>query len=108
VGVSFPIFEHTGVKTVMNCTGRVVDPDNPDRSVDQAQLDIVREYVDSALPTLGQDIIAAETCRYTMTPMKTSLLIVIPHIRTVSSPRHVEGTASSSHLQSAVLEDAAP
>jgi len=67
-GNGFPIFEHAGVKMVLDCTGRVVDPEDSDRSVDQSQLDMVRTYVARILPTLGDDIIATETCRYTMTP----------------------------------------
>jgi sarcosine oxidase len=67
-GVGFPIFEHAGVKMVLDCTGPVVDPDDPDRAVDQSRLDRLRAYVASILPTLGDDIIETETCRYTMTP----------------------------------------
>ncbi len=67
-GVGFPIFEHAGVKMVLDCTGPVVDPDDPDRAVDQSRLDMLRAYVARILPTLGDDIIETETCRYTMTP----------------------------------------
>jgi monomeric sarcosine oxidase len=67
-GVGFPIFEHAGVKMVLDCTGPVVDPNDPDRAVDPSRLDSLRAYVASILPTLGDDIIETETCRYTMTP----------------------------------------
>jgi sarcosine oxidase len=73
-GVGFPIFEHTGVKVVLDCTGRVVDPDDLDRAVDRSQLDLVRAYVASVLPSLGEDIMATETCRYTMTPDQDFIL----------------------------------
>jgi monomeric sarcosine oxidase len=73
-GNGFPIFEHAGVKIVLDCTGRVVDPDDPDRSVDPSQLDMVRAYVASILPTLGDEIIETETCRYTMTPDEDFIL----------------------------------
>jgi glycine/D-amino acid oxidase-like deaminating enzyme len=66
--VGFPIFEHRGVKLLVDCTGPVVEPDDPDRRPDQAVLDRVRAYAASILPSLGSDIIEAETCRYTMTP----------------------------------------
>jgi sarcosine oxidase len=66
-GVGFPIFDHPGVKVVLDRTGPVVDPDDPDRSVEQSRLDRVRAYVASILPTLGDDIIETNTCRYTMT-----------------------------------------
>ncbi len=67
-GVGFPIFEHAGVKMVLDCTGPIVDPDDTDRSVNQSRLDMLRTYVTRILPTLGDDIIETETCRYTMTP----------------------------------------
>jgi monomeric sarcosine oxidase len=73
-GVGFPIFEHAGVKMILDRTGPIVDPDDPDRSVDQAVLAKVRAYVSSLLPTLGDNIIGAETCRYTMTPDEDFIL----------------------------------
>ena len=73
-GVGFPIFEHAGAKMLLDCTGPVVAPDDPDRSVDQDVLDRVRRYIASLLPTLGEDIIEAETCRYTMTPDEDFIL----------------------------------
>jgi len=73
-GVGFPIFEHSGVKMVLDCTGPVVDPQDTDRSVDPAVLSRVRAYVASILPTLGEDIIETETCRYTMTPDEDFIL----------------------------------
>ncbi len=73
-GVGFPIFEHAGAKMLLDCTGPLVEPDDPDRSVDQDVLGRVRSYVASLLPSLGEDIIAAETCRYTMTPDEDFIL----------------------------------
>jgi sarcosine oxidase len=67
-GVGFPIFNHTAVKMTMDCTGPVVDPEDPDRKVEKPQLDLLRNYAATILPTLGTDIVQAETCRYTMTP----------------------------------------
>jgi len=67
-GVGFPIFEHVGVKMVMDCAGPVVDPDDPDRTPVAVQQDEAREYAAGILPTLGGDIIETETCLYTMTP----------------------------------------
>ena len=77
-GVGFPIFEHAGVKMVLDCTGPEVDPNDPDRSIDQAVLGIVRAYVAGILQTLGDDIIAVETCRYTMTPDEDFILDLHP------------------------------
>jgi len=53
---------------VLDCTGPVIDPDDPDRAVDQSRLDMLRVYVASVLPSLGDNIIETDTCRYAMTP----------------------------------------
>ena len=67
-GVGFPIFGQSGVKMVLDCTGPIVDPSDPDRTPDQAVVGRIRAYASGILPTLGDHIIEAETCRYTMTP----------------------------------------
>jgi sarcosine oxidase len=77
-GVGFPIFDHGGAKMVLDCTGPVVDPDDPDRSVDQSRLDMLRRYVASTVPSLGDNIIETETCRYTMTPDEHFILDLHP------------------------------
>ncbi len=87
-GVGFPTFEHAGVKMLLDCTGPVVEPNDPDRSVDQDVLGRVRRYIAGLLPGLGEDIIAAETCRYTMTPDEDFILDLhpaYPHI-VIASP----------------------
>jgi monomeric sarcosine oxidase len=68
IGSGFPLFNHEGVKLMLDRTGPVVDPDDPDRSVDIRRLDLLRAYVAQVLPELGDDIIETVTCRYTMTP----------------------------------------
>ncbi|HSB67432.1 MAG TPA: N-methyl-L-tryptophan oxidase [Anaerolineales bacterium] len=73
-GVGFPIFAHAGAKMLLDCTGPIIEPEDLDRSVDQAVLGMVRAYIASILPTLGEDIIGAETCRYTMTPDEDFIL----------------------------------
>src|SRR5262245_9695224 len=78
-GVGFPIFEHTGVKMIMDCAGPVVDPDDPDRTEDESRLDMLRTYVKSVLPTLGDTIIETETCRYTMTPDEDFIIDLHPN-----------------------------
>jgi sarcosine oxidase len=67
-GVGFPIFEHRGVKMLVDCTGPFVEPDDPDRSVDPSVVDLVRQYTASIVPGIGNNLITTETCRYTMTP----------------------------------------
>jgi sarcosine oxidase len=92
-GVGYPIFRHRGAKMVVDCTGRVVDdPEDPDRSVDESRLAIVRRYVASILPTLGNDMIAAESCRYTMTPDQDFILDRHP-----GYPQIVLGSPCSGH-----------
>jgi sarcosine oxidase len=73
-GVGFPIFNQNRVKVTMDCTGPVVDPDDPDRSVEKSQLDMLRAYVAGILPALGDDIVEAESCRYTLTPDEEFIL----------------------------------
>lgn len=68
LGAGFPIFDHAGVKMILDRTGAVVDPDDPDRAVDPSQLARLHAYTTSVLPTLGDNIIETVTCRYTMTP----------------------------------------
>ena len=68
LGSGFPLFGHAGVKMMLDRIGPEVDPDDPDRAIDQPCLDRLRAYVANILPTLGDDIIETVTCRYTMTP----------------------------------------
>lgn len=74
LGGGFPIFNHAGVKLILDRTGPVIEPGDPDRTVDQSRLDRLRAYVAKLLPTLGDTIIATDTCRYTMTPDEHFLL----------------------------------
>jgi sarcosine oxidase len=73
-GVGFPIFEQTGVKMVLDCTGTIVASDDPDRTPEPAVLDRIKKYVNRILPSLGNNIIEIETCRYTMTPDEEFIL----------------------------------
>jgi sarcosine oxidase len=87
-GVGFPIFEHEGVKMVMDCAGLVINPDDPNRAPEAAQEEEARAYVAGILPKLGQDIIEAETCLYTMTPDEHFIMDChpdFPHI-VIASP----------------------
>lgn len=67
-GVGFPIFEHEGVKLLLDCSGPFVEPDEADRSPSDEVLGWIRAYAAEMLPTLGENIIESGTCRYTMTP----------------------------------------
>ncbi|HEX5692308.1 MAG TPA: FAD-dependent oxidoreductase, partial [Roseiflexaceae bacterium] len=68
LGSGFPIFGHPGVKLMLDRTGPLVDPADPERSAGESQLTLVRDYVAQILPDLGDNIIDTVTCRYTMTP----------------------------------------
>jgi sarcosine oxidase len=68
LGSGFPIFGHAGVKLMLDRIGPEVDPGDTNRAVDESRLATLRAYVAGILPALGNDIIEAITCRYTMTP----------------------------------------
>jgi monomeric sarcosine oxidase len=68
LGSVFPIFDHAGVKVMIDRTGPEVSPDDPDRSIDIALLERLRIYAAELLPGLTGEIIEAVSCRYTMTP----------------------------------------
>jgi sarcosine oxidase len=68
LGSVFPIFDHAGVKVMIDRIGPEVAPDDPDRTIDQARLEQLRAYATDLLPGLTGEIIEAVSCRYTMTP----------------------------------------
>ncbi len=68
LGSGFPIFGQAGFKMIFDRTGPVVEPDDPDREPSPGQLDLLLNYAASVLPSLGSQVIATETCRYTLTP----------------------------------------
>jgi sarcosine oxidase len=68
LGSVFPIFEHTGVKIMIDRIGPVVEPDDPDRSIDAPALERLRQYATGLLSGLTGEILEAVSCRYTMTP----------------------------------------
>jgi len=68
LGSVFPIFDHAGVKLMIDRVGPHVAPDDPDRSIEQPLLEQLRAYAAELLPGLTGEIIEAVSCRYTMTP----------------------------------------
>jgi sarcosine oxidase len=68
LGSVFPIFDHAGVKVMIDRSGPEVDPDDPDRSIDMPLLERLRAYATELLPGLTGEVIEAVSCRYTMTP----------------------------------------
>lgn len=77
-GVGFPMFGQWGVKIVLDCTGPIVDPADPDRTPHPRVIRRIRDYAASILPTLGDDVIETETCRYTLTPDEDFILDLHP------------------------------
>jgi sarcosine oxidase len=68
LGSVFPIFDHAGVKLMIDRVGPQVAPDDPDRSIDMPLLERLHAYATELLPGLTGEIIEAVSCRYTMTP----------------------------------------
>ncbi|MCC6792223.1 MAG: N-methyl-L-tryptophan oxidase [Thermomicrobiales bacterium] len=68
LGSVFPIYGHAGVKVMIDRIGTEVAPDDPDRSIDAASLDRLRDYAMAMMPGLTGKVIDAVSCRYTMTP----------------------------------------
>jgi monomeric sarcosine oxidase len=68
LGSVFPIFDHAGVKVMIDRIGPQVAPDDPDRSIDMPLLNRLHAYATELLPGLTGEIIEAVSCRYTMTP----------------------------------------
>lgn len=68
LGSVFPIFDHAGVKIMIDRIGPTVEPDDPDRSIDPHALQRLRDYALSLLPGLTGEVLEAVSCRYTMTP----------------------------------------
>jgi monomeric sarcosine oxidase len=74
LGSVFPIFDHTGVKIMIDRIGPSVEPDDPDRSIDMESLERLRTYAKNLLPGLTGEIVEAVSCRYTMTPDEDFIL----------------------------------
>jgi sarcosine oxidase len=68
LGSVFPIYDHAGVKVMIDRVGPQVAPEDPDRSIDQPLLEQLRIYAADLLPGLTGEVIEAVSCRYTMTP----------------------------------------
>jgi sarcosine oxidase len=68
LGSVFPIYDHAGVKVMIDRLGPQVAPDDPDRSIDLPLLERLRAYAAELLPDLTGEVIEAVSCRYTMTP----------------------------------------
>jgi sarcosine oxidase len=68
LGSVFPIYDHAGVKVMIDRIGPEVAPDDPDRAIELTLLEHLRAYACELMPGLSGEIIEAVSCRYTMTP----------------------------------------
>lgn len=92
LGSIFPIYNHTGVKIMIDRIGLAVEPDDPDRSIDAESLERLRRYAVDILPGLTGEITEAVSCRYTMTPDEDFVLDQHPE-----HPQIVIASACSGH-----------
>ena len=68
IGSVFPIYDHAGIKVMVDRIGPAVEPDNPDRAIDPEILERQRAYAIDLLPGVTGEILETTSCRYTMTP----------------------------------------
>lgn len=92
LGAAFPIFDHPGVKMIIDRTGPAVLPDDPDRSIDAPLLERLRAYSCDLLPGLTGKILETASCRYTMTLDEDFVLDLHP-----DTPRVVIASPCSGH-----------
>jgi monomeric sarcosine oxidase len=92
LGSVFPIYDHEGIKVMLDRIGPAVAPDNPDRGVNSALLDTLRDYTAALLPGTTGEILETTRCRYTMTPDEDFVIDRHPEF-----PQIVIGSPCSSH-----------
>jgi monomeric sarcosine oxidase len=92
LGSVFPIFDHEGIMVMLDRIGPAVTPDNPDRGVNPALLDTLRDYTAALLPGTTGEILETTRCRYTMTPDEDFVIDRHPEF-----PQIVIGSPCSSH-----------
>ena len=81
LGSLFPIYDHEGVKVMVDRIGPVVDPANPGRTIDPAILERQREYAMALLPAVTGEVLETTSCRYTMTPDEDFIIDLHPEHR---------------------------
>ncbi|MFQ3610671.1 MAG: FAD-dependent oxidoreductase, partial [Fimbriimonadales bacterium] len=83
----------TGVKVAWHQLGETVDPDQPVRAVDEADIEPIRDYLRQRLPLVqSETVLQAQTCLYTNTPDERFLIQPLP-----SDPRIWFASACSGH-----------
>jgi sarcosine oxidase len=83
LGSVFPIYDHEGVKIMLDRIGPAVAPADPDRRIDPLLLERLRDYAKGLLPSVTGEILETTSCRYTMTPDEDFVIDVHPEYRQI-------------------------
>ncbi len=92
LGSLFPIFGHEGVKVMVDRIGPIVEPENPDRSIDPLLLERLRAYTTDLLPSATGEILETTSCRFTVTPDENFIIDTHPEF-----PQVVFASSCSGH-----------
>lgn len=92
IGSVFPIYDHEGVKVMLDRVGPAVAPGDPNRGIDPARLEALCEYAANLLPGTTGEILETTSCRYTMTPDEDFVID-----RCAQHPQIVIGSPCSGH-----------
>ena len=92
-GSGFPLLgEPAGVKLLLDRLGPVVAPDDPDRTIEQSTLGQLERYAAETVQGLTGRVVAATSCRYTLTPDEDFIIDTHPE-----HPQIVIASACSGH-----------
>jgi sarcosine oxidase len=92
-GSVFPLLgEPRGVKVLLDRLGPVIDPGDPDRTIEADLLGRVERYAAETVRGLTGLVLAATSCRYTMTPDEDFIMDTHPE-----HPQIVIASACSGH-----------
>ena len=92
-GSGFPMLgEPVGVKLLLDRLGPVVAPDDPDRTIEATTLAQLERYAAETVRGLTGRVIAATSCRYTLTPDEDFIIDTHP-----DHPQIVIASACSGH-----------
>jgi sarcosine oxidase len=83
LGSVFPIYDHEGVKIMVDRIGPAVAPADPDRRIDPLLLERLRDYAKGLLPGVTGEILETTSCRFTMTPDEDFVIDVHPEHRQI-------------------------
>ena len=92
-GSGFPLLgEPVGVKLLLDRLGPVVAPDDPDRTIEADTLARLERYAAETVRGLTGRVVAATSCRYTLTPDEDFIIDTHP-----AHPQIVIASACSGH-----------